>query len=64
MVCRETPLHSLSRSNVKPPWLDPGTAYELLRRPKESAATEFFVVPATRSVPDWIAMVVNAPLSC
>jgi hypothetical protein len=36
-------------------WLEPGTAYELLRQPNDSLAAEFFVVPASRSVPNWIA---------
>lgn len=35
-------------------WLEPGTAYEMLRQPSDSAAAEFFVVPAGRSLPDWI----------
>jgi len=38
-------------------WLESGTAYELLRQPSESAAADFFVVPASRSVPNWIASV-------
>ncbi|MFZ0063728.1 MAG: VOC family protein [Pyrinomonadaceae bacterium] len=38
-------------------WLEPGTAYELLRQPGDSVAAEFFVVPANRSLPDWIASV-------
>jgi Glyoxalase-like domain len=38
-------------------WLEPGTAYELLRQPVDSVAAEFFVVPASRSVPNWIASV-------
>jgi hypothetical protein len=38
-------------------WLEPGTAYELLRQPGDSVAAEFFVVPASRSVPNWIASV-------
>ena len=38
-------------------WLEPGTAYELLRQPGDSLAAEFFVVPASRSVPNWIASV-------
>lgn len=31
------------------PWLDPGTAYELLHQPADSLAADFFVVPASRS---------------
>ena len=43
-------------------WLEPGTAYELLRQPGDAAAAEFFVVPAGRSVPNWIASIqANAP---
>jgi hypothetical protein len=38
-------------------WLEPGTAYELLRQPSDSFAADFFVVPAKRSLPDWIASV-------
>ena len=38
-------------------WLEPGTAYELLRQPGDSLAADFFVVPASRSVPNWIASV-------
>jgi hypothetical protein len=36
-------------------WLEPGSAYELLRQPGDSLAAEFFVVPSSRSVPHWIA---------
>jgi hypothetical protein len=38
-------------------WLEPGTAYEMLRQPVDSVAAEFFVIPASRSVPNWIATV-------
>ncbi len=38
-------------------WLEPGTAYELLRQPGDALAADFFVVPASRSVPNWIASV-------
>jgi hypothetical protein len=36
------------------PWLDPGSAFELLHQPSDSLATEFFVVPAKSAVPTWI----------
>jgi hypothetical protein len=36
-------------------WLKPGTAYELLRQPGDAFAADFFVVPSSRSVPNWIA---------
>lgn len=35
-------------------WLKPGEAYELLRQPGDSAAADFFVVPASTAVPTWI----------
>jgi hypothetical protein len=38
-------------------WLEPGTAYELLRQPRETLAADIFVVPSSRAVPHWIASV-------